>query len=137
MSYRLITENRGVFFHSTGDVNFKDIRRASADGWEHRNCQNNIFQIWDYSEVTKFRMEQLEAILGSRMDNIAFSNIGHFTKIAIITDRLEIIEKYLIYRNYVDANLLDVEMFLNVEDARKWVAKRDNDNFYSGLEYQA
>jgi hypothetical protein len=67
------------------------------------------------------------------MDNIAFSNIGHFTKIAIITDRLEIIEKYLTYRKYVDLDLLDVEIFLCVEDARNWVAKRDIDNFYSGL----
>jgi hypothetical protein len=65
VSYRLITENRGVYFHFEGEVDFKDIRRASADGWEHHNCENNIFQIWDYSEVTKFRMEQLEAILGS------------------------------------------------------------------------
>ncbi|MDG1439098.1 MAG: hypothetical protein P8P98_08955 [Emcibacteraceae bacterium] len=133
MPYRLITENRGVYFHFTGDVDFKDIRRASADGWEHHNCENNIFQIWDYSEVGKFKMEQLEAILGSRMDNIAYSNFGQFTKIAIITDRLEIIEKYLIYRNYVDFDLLDVEIFLCAEDARNWVAKRDSDKFYSGL----
>lgn len=137
MSYRLISENRGVYFYFNGDVNFKDIRRASADGWEHQNRDHNIFQIWDYCDVNKFYMEQMEAVLSSRMDNIAFGNIGHFTKIAIIATHPDIINKYVIYRKYIDQNLLDVDIFLCEEDARQWVAMPDSENYYVGLECHA
>lgn len=137
MPYQIISEKRGLYFKLEGLITFKDIRRAAADGWEHENNYINIFQIWDFTDVMSFEMDHLEAVLAARMDNIAFANIGNFTKIAIVTKRQDVFERYAIYRKYIDGSWLAIDIFNDELDAREWIAKRDDHKYYAGLEFHS
>ena len=123
MPHKITSEDNGLYFHLSGDVNFRDIRFACAEGWEHKNRMNNFYQIWDYNGVNKFDMDHLEAVMGARMDNVAFGEIGNFTKIAIVSNKIEIIGKYLVYKGCLDNDIVEAEIFSSVDDARKWVAE--------------
>ncbi|MCC3860312.1 STAS/SEC14 domain-containing protein [Pseudemcibacter aquimaris] len=133
MPYQITSENRGIYIKLEGVITFKDVRRAAADGWEHENRDSNIYQIWDYRNTFEFEVELLETALAARMDNIAFSNIGIFTKIAVIADLNEIIDKYKSYQKYLDHTLVEANIFKEEEQAREWVAKREVSKYYWGL----
>lgn len=122
MPHKLLSEDQGLYFSLNGSVTFQDIRFACAEGWEHENRMSNIYQIWDFRKVDKFDMEHLEAVMGARMDNVAFGEIGNFTKIAIVSNRIDIIGKYLVYKGCLDNDIVEADVFSSISDARNWIS---------------
>lgn len=135
MSYQIYTEDKGLYIYLSGDVTFKQIRFASAEGWEHKNRYSNDYQIWDFRNVDAYELKPQEAILSAKMDNLAFSNFGKFTKIAIITERDVIIERYMTFKSHIDKNFLDVEIFKFVGEAQKWCLSNDSKYFSPAINY--
>lgn len=131
MPHKLISEDQGLYFSLNGNVTFRDIRFACAEGWEHKNRMSNIYQIWDFQKVDKFDMEHLEAVMGARMDNVAFGEIGNLTKIAIVSNRIDIIGKYLVYKGCLDNDIVKADVFSSVSDARTWISKTSSKNIKS------
>lgn len=128
MPHKLISEDHGLYFSLSGNVNFREIRFACAEGWEHKNRMSNTYQIWDFEKVDKFEMEHLEAVMGARMDNVAFGEIGNLTKIAIVSNRIDIIGKYLVYKGCLDNEIVMADVFNSVSDARNWITKVNSKN---------
>lgn len=128
MPHKIISEEYGLYFSLNGNVNFQDIRFACAEGWEHKNRMSNIYQIWDFQNVDKFDMEHLEAVMGARMDNVAFGEIGNLTKIAIVSNRIDIIGKYLVYKGCLDNDIVMADVFNSIIDARAWIGEAKLEN---------
>lgn len=135
MSYELFTEDNGLYFHLSDNVTFREIRFACAEGWEHKNKLSNEYQIWDFRDVDNYDLKPQDAILSVKMDNLAFSNFGKFTKIAIITESDVIIERYMSYKTHIDYNFLDLEIFKSVGEARNWCLNSDNKYFSPAVNY--
>lgn len=126
MPYRITDEAEGLYITLYGDVTFKELRKANAEGWEHPGWQHHRYQIWDHRDVARFELDasQLHAI--AAMDNVAFRTTGGLNT-ALIIDQPEILEVVESYLSSVDGDVAPARVFGDEAPARAWTGRPSED----------
>lgn len=122
MSYEIIWEQNGVVVRFWGIFDYKENADATLEIYSASQFENLKFAIWDFSDVSEFRMTGEEAGLVASYDQIASSRL-QYLKMALLTQDKRIrriCEKYIVR---FQGRQTDWEFMVSdsMESIRTWV----------------
>ena len=121
----VVDKNAAVMVHTvTGEITIEKIKSSYAESITHPDFQKDMDVIWDIRDADASNFDSHEVIRLARYFETQLKNRVKY-KVAVIVSRdLE----YELSRTYqvAAADLpTQIEIFINLEDARKWLSGAD------------
>ena len=126
MPYELIWEARGVVFRFSGVASDHDLRQSNLDFYDHPNFETVVYQIADFTDVTKLDFSSYTVRLVAERDAQA-SKRNPSLRVAIGGAEQLLIGLANMYRITFDiqGGPWEQDQCATVDEARAWLAGGD------------
>ncbi len=116
-------DNGGVLLKGEGVVSGTDIKQANEIIYSPEKIQKIQYQLWDYTNVSKFNVSNEEVIILAQQD-IEAAEINPKMFVAAVGKEDLVYGLIRMWEAHVDFSSIETMAFRIIEDAEKWIAEK-------------